>query len=91
MVFNLLFFLFNYDFGQGMTSKILRDKTAWEVGVLWVFFSFFWSSGFLKKYLPFSFKKVDQVFNKMLISRGQKLFWAEAFLMSSPVGREQRH
>lgn len=79
IVLNLLGFF------QGITREMLRDTNAQEVevlwGVLWVCFTL-WSSGFLKKYLPFSFKKPDKVFNKMIKSREQQLFCAESYLMS---------
>lgn len=44
------------------------------------------SVGFLKKYLLLSFKRLDKVLHKMIISRGQRLFCAEAFLMSPLLG-----
>lgn len=44
------------------------------------------SIGFLKKYLLFSLKRMDQVLQKMIIFRGQRLFCAEAFLISPQLG-----
>lgn len=88
MGFNLLsFFLFNCDQQNPEGYNCLGGVIFCGFFFWWVCFSLLWSSGFLQKYLPFRFKKTDKVFNKMIISRGQTLFCAEAFC---PVGREGR-